>query len=519
MKNRRTPLWVSACLAVSVILAGCGIPKKTRTRAELLISRTEQLETAAKSAVADIDKIVEEKPRVAPYAQSENWKGKQQSVVDAIGTFHAKVIVPIEQMLEEDSRKKAQLLDSRVATAEHTLRTFSSQIAASRNRADGMLKILEKLPSAAKMVAGFRDELAPPMQSIRELEARLSEKHPAKASRLQKQLAAIESDYQSLRSNAENVVSQADLLEKGGQVDLAAALDQSTAAVASKKKLESAIPAYVSWANELESSYTKILEDMRIEHYVTISRASWDNWSDFDTTRNYTYRPKRVSESQYMRLSTLNDSLHASTVGQYVPGLNPRESWPGGHDEAEYWVEDYDIKLYHKYRIVSDSGEKLTDWVEVDEEEFSPYIDALGMSVASKPYGYFEDEVITQPHPPGMAMVGDPTAGEWRQDSQGRSFWHYYGQYAMLNALLGDTYGGHRYYRSDYDNWYRNRYDQPYYGSSSAGTRVYGTRGLASSSRRYQNSTFAREGYTKTPPRSVRAGADRRGGGPGSGGK
>ena len=29
------------------------------------------------------------------------------------------------------------------------------------------------------------------------------------------------------------------------------------------------------------------LQDQRMDFYVVVGRASWDNWSDFDTTKNY----------------------------------------------------------------------------------------------------------------------------------------------------------------------------------------------------------------------------------------
>ncbi|KAF3983006.1 MAG: hypothetical protein HFP81_09820 [Methylococcales symbiont of Hymedesmia sp. n. MRB-2018] len=72
---------------------------------------------------------------------------------------------------------------------------------------------------------------------------------------------------------------------------------------------------------------------------------------------------------------------------------------------------------------------------------------------------------------PGSYLVGNPGYGEYRQDNSGRSFWHWYGQYAFFRSMFG---GG--YYNTSpiyYNRWnrrphysYYNDYGRGSYGSS-----------------------------------------------------
>lgn len=60
------------------------------------------------------------------------------------------------------------------------------------------------------------------------------------------------------------------------------------------------------------------------------------------------------------------------------------------------------------------------------------------------------------------ALVGNPSYGNWKQDSSGRSFWEWYGMYSMFNNVFGsrnyyDSWSSHPNY-SYYNNYGRNRW-------------------------------------------------------------
>ena len=126
----------------------------------------------------------------------------------------------------------------------------------------------------------------------------------------------------------------------------------------------------------------------------------------------------------------------------------------------------YFPKFYHRYRVVQGEREIKTGWVEVSEDVYRKYEPFLGMSLVSKTEA---DGVSKSPHPPGYQHVGNPTYGHWG----GSGFWVFYGQYAMMQNMMG--YGmGRRVYRNEYND-YRNVRSQgrPYYGMN----KDYGTSG------------------------------------------
>ncbi len=143
-------------------------------------------------------------------------------------------------------------------------------------------------------------------------------------------------------------------------------------------------------------------------------------------------------------------------------------------------MSDEGFGYAHQYRVVvgeaqagSDEPvyrETVLDWLEVDSGTYARYQSSLGMVVLSKgPDGV----VDSTEQPPGYQQVGDERYGQWRDDGSGRSFWEFYGQYALLSNLIGGF--GRPIYRDDWDGYRDSRSrGQTYYGPSG---REYGTSG------------------------------------------
>ncbi len=188
--------------------------------------------------------------------------------------------------------------------------------------------------------------------------------------------------------------------------------------------------------------------------------------------------------------------------------------------------------------------ETMTDWKEVSEDFFYENIDNMGMEVASK----IDGKVSKVPSPPGYnKYVGNEKYGQWRTNSSGGSFWHFYGQYmfmsTMFNMMSPVSRGGYQ----DYNRNYRGK--QAYYGKDAAGKSKYGTNSAAtkkknpdfykrrqsnksltqSAAKSYQtkrassapksSSTRSSSGTRKTTRSSSRSGSSSRSRGGGGGGK
>lgn len=137
---------------------------------------------------------------------------------------------------------------------------------------------------------------------------------------------------------------------------------------------------------------------------------------------------------------------------------------------------------FHKYKIILEKKKnttetleddfeiKLTEWEEVSPITFEELQKDLGMTVLSKKEGVLDKQTT----PAGYNnYVGNSKYGSWQQQSNGTSFWAFYGQYHFMSSLFyGPSY---RYYRSDYSYYRTNHYGRSsYYGrNKNFGTSNY----------------------------------------------
>jgi hypothetical protein len=160
----------------------------------------------------------------------------------------------------------------------------------------------------------------------------------------------------------------------------------------------------------------------------------------------------------------------------------------------EYSVTLQDMRedgYYHQYGVVigepqssSDDlvfRDSILDWQEVGRDTYDQYREHLGMVILSKgPDGV----VDRNQHPPGYQQVGNERYGQWRNDGGGRSFWEFYGQYALLSHMVGGF--GRPIYRNDWGGYQSARgRGQTYYGPGGE----YGSNGTVT---RQTNPNFFR---------------------------
>lgn len=156
-------------------------------------------------------------------------------------------------------------------------------------------------------------------------------------------------------------------------------------------------------------------------------------------------------------------------------------------DAGDYSIMLYDMnyddqqdQYQHQYRVIYEPKsqdtvlERTTGWMQVSPIFFEKHVEDMGMTLVSKTDGKLEKKVS----PPGYdTYVGNERYGQWRQGSDGNSFWEFYGKYAMLSHLFGMN----RYpvYYNRYDDYYSNYrpYGRTYYGRDSRGGNMYGTGG------------------------------------------
>ena len=134
--------------------------------------------------------------------------------------------------------------------------------------------------------------------------------------------------------------------------------------------------------------------------------------------------------------------------------------------------------------------ESIRDFQKVGRRTFAQYQPHLGMVILSKD----PDGIDRNQHPPGYQQVGNERYGQWRDEGGGRSFWVFYGQYALLSHMIGGF--SRPIYRNDWDGYRSARgRGQTYYGAGGA----YGTNGSVT---RQTNPGFFRRQQARQAARS-----------------
>jgi hypothetical protein len=137
-------------------------------------------------------------------------------------------------------------------------------------------------------------------------------------------------------------------------------------------------------------------------------------------------------------------------------------------------------------------------WVDVSGGTYDAMRNDLGMAIEHKPAGKYDSEAEHVAQPAGfayMAPAGQVSNqyGYW-DHRDGRDFWVFYGQYALMRDLLFN-----RSYRPieryDWEGYHSSwRSGRTYYGrDEAAGAPKYGSQGTATQDR-YAGSSFARKG-------------------------
>jgi hypothetical protein len=139
-------------------------------------------------------------------------------------------------------------------------------------------------------------------------------------------------------------------------------------------------------------------------------------------------------------------------------------------------------------------------WVDVSKAQYQAMEKNLGMAIEHKAAGKYDTESERVAQPAGFAYMAPPGQsnqyGHWQQ-SNGTSFWVFYGQYALMRDLLFNRNYRPLDYREygDYST-YRQR-NETYYGRDTATQAPkYGTSGTATQEH-YSGSTFAKSGGFK----------------------
>ena len=529
---------VLLALAALICLAGCGrnLPPEVTGAVEALSAFMDKTDKAVADRETQYKKQSQSKAfeSMAAVAQRENWAGRFEAARESLGRARAQykeILVPLVDADKPESApeilSQTQRLQSLVAGADEASRFPQQRMALIQKLLDNPQQALSRARKAADTLTREISLLETGV-----LAAALAE-FPGAREAIQTRFAPFAQMQRQTRERLVQVKEISNALNQGKTLDAGVFTDATQGILSDAKAFATRGPAFEKSLKSLYLSYTKVLQDMKTDLKLTIRRESWDENSDYETGRQVGFT-RMVTPEVFNALANAEGPIATivpgfsgmrlkNNVGGSWNNLNihPTEQWPDRyHNAAEFWVEDASEAYFHKYLIEENGKTRETDWEAVNPSFYQQHVENLGMAILSKPYGVFEDEALAQPAPPGMANVGNPKYGEWKEDNNGNQFWAWYGRYAFFSNLFffppyyypyGSWYGWHTGYR----------HKKPYYGTTKNGKRRFGTFGSqVKTSPKYRNSTFAKTGGFKSGPISVRgAGSRVRGGGPGGKGK
>lgn len=230
------------------------------------------------------------------------------------------------------------------------------------------------------------------------------------------------------------------------------------------KKIKTSFPLklvkdYENMIFQLSKSFSKILVDMSEYHAVAVSMVSWDDWYDFPTEHTVNFPMVELTYPTYLKAieeyrsesrEYSEYSIKNSALLDVITGGKITTSFHSGDDTANIWIEDFDSEYTQSFIIIENG---LTTEVEesVSRDVYLKHINDKGKEVLSKPFGYFEDEVIDFAQPPGAAMVGNSEYGRWNTEADtGIELWAWFPLYSTYGALSAQRY----------DRNYHNKHSQ-----------------------------------------------------------
>lgn len=521
---------IAALLAV-ILFAGCaGLPQELRDQADAIpeqIAQVEQRIAEHSDSFQAVKQSSEYRDFLQRYDERENWDSHFQVARTKLANASSLFDQTVKPLLDRNSPDDAEALRVQLDRLSLAVREAREEAAKPGNR-------IQFLGDAKSQGPQWVDEAEKDLGLTKvifdDLAAVVNQAKgdfPDKEADLTSRFAAVRGLYDSSNKAADVARNQVNASDPDY-----AALGDSTQLVAENFALIQDQDAELRGRlSELDHSYSKMLVDMDVRNSIVVGRTSWNEGADFPAEHDYLYSPRQVDQATYESVVGLPDNqlLAVFTSGFFSGkslrvgmdqaawnslGIDPMESWPGGDDTAEFWLQDAPASYFHKYIITENGQRRETEWEQVTWEFFEANLENLGMDIVTKPYGFYEDEVVNVASPPGMAYVGNPRYGQWREDNQGNRFWDWFGPYLFFSTLL------HRpYYYNDWYGWRGGYYGQrPYYGPAGDPNR-YGTYSQNTGTR-YSSSTWARKGGFERQAASVRgAGPAARGGGPSRAGK
>ncbi|MDH5518031.1 MAG: hypothetical protein OEY36_09490 [Gammaproteobacteria bacterium] len=496
---------------ISVALSACSsLPEHLLKQVESIPAAIDNQQAAIAQKKKSFEAFSSDKEWhfIRPYLEKENWAdyfGVADKQLAEAAAYYKSDVLPVA---ENNDPKDAANLTVRLVL-------FNDKMTASLASADHPASRMAFLIKVRDTAAAIYQQSAVDFAALKKAQSQLKDKAAKAISKYPHKTTDINQRLQEMaliiKQGSVAVQQLNDEYQKKPAIDYAVFGDASVTLAKSLQQAQDYQKKTSARLDELFRSYTKVLVDQKIKYFIDIGRASWCEGEYCGNGSTIVYPSVQIDKHVFKYFDEFQGELIASFKSRsfhpYIQreiwnalGLQPQSNWPRGDSHAEFWVQKIYTKTYHKYAEIVNDQMVRGQWQAVDEDSFWQQFDNLGMAILTKPYGYYEEDALTDAQPVGMATIAQPVVangvasgsnqyGSWRHDN-GRSFWEYYGMYRMF----GDLMIPRRYY---YNDWYGyNSYrGGAYYGRNNE----YGTWGSGT----FNNSRYRNSGYASRNPDDV----------------
>lgn len=523
------------------LLAACGLPTDAKKQAEALPQAISNAAGFMEERRKALEMQLAEAPEWKPYAAREKWTEKFGLAAADLIRAREVVSKEVDPVVKADKSADREKLFALIKRTDGIINGARQSSRMPETRLAFLKDAKAKAPERVLEVAKLYLETARHNHALTPLVEKYRKAYPARTDEITKRATPTTSAYRASEIANNQVAAEARKIE-ANEADWAKLADSHAIVVKGHADMKATRPKLEKDLASLDKSYSKILIDMRAEYKACISRVSWQESESIEWPKEttYDYPCKAVSEDAHETADEFDDRDYEFAVftWSYWSGkktrlyktgevteadvvqlwkeldIVPDANWPRGDNEANFHVRATEAHYFHRYSIVENGVKKDGAWEEVSAKFYDEHDEHLGMSLVEKAYGFFEDETVKVPSPPGMAHVGDEKTGRW-ENRGGNTVWVWWPYYhSTYGGYYGPGWGG--YSRTDWDSWRTERRA----GRTYTGNGQYGSGGSATRTGRLAESEFAKRGGFKEASAPMRgAGPANRSGGPQRGGK
>jgi len=226
---------------------------------------------------------------MAEYAAREKWDAAFANATATLTRAQAVYDKGLKVTIKQDKPEGETQALAQIKQVNSVIREAKNQAKTPFERASRIKAAMTGTRAMEASALSYADTILSKLQSLEQGPvAKAKEKFPGSEAKITARFAPFSKMADDTRTNTDIVKTQY-TAHTAGNADYAAFVTAADAIGNAKETLSTDGPKFEKDLDQLYQSYTKILEDMKVDYSVTINRESWDERSDSYTPGIFVY--------------------------------------------------------------------------------------------------------------------------------------------------------------------------------------------------------------------------------------